>query len=101
MVQIWPIPDTCSKKTVSLDVGNTEHKCDALNLPLQENHSVISAVFSCIIFNFCVTILAHLLIQNMSFEQVILEREVIQSLPDLFLMMVGISPSVLPLYFQI
>jgi len=36
----------------------------------------------------------------MSFEQVILEQEVLQSHPDLFLKMVGISPSVLPPYFQ-
>jgi len=59
MVQIWPTFDTCTKKTVSLDVGNTEHKCDALNLPLQEttqNHNISSAVFSCIIFIFCVTL---------------------------------------------
>ena len=46
-------------------------------------------------------ILAHLLIQHMSFEQDILKREVLQSLSDLFLMLVGLSPSVLPLYFQI
>lgn len=59
MVQIWPTSDTCTKKTMSLVVGSTEHKCDALNLPLQEttqNHSIISAVFSCIIFIFSVTL---------------------------------------------
>lgn len=40
-------------------MGNTEHKCDALNLSLQEttqNHNIISAVFSCIIFIFSVTL---------------------------------------------
>jgi len=55
------------------DVVNTEHKCDALNLPLQEttqNHNIISAVFSSIIFVFSVTfILAYLLIQNMTLKR--------------------------------
>jgi hypothetical protein len=40
---------------ISLHMGNTEHKCDAVNLPLQEtmqNHNMISAVFSCIIIVF-------------------------------------------------
>ena len=106
MVHIWPTSDTCTKKTVSLDVDSTEHKCNALNLPLQEttqNHNIISAVFGCIIFILVVwlLILTYLLIQHMFFEQVVLDLEVLQSLPDVFLRMVGISQSVLPLYFQL